>query len=38
LSFGSIKNKYNNPQYSAAKKIKIALLEMVRLINEKYPA
>jgi len=38
LSFGSIKNKYNNPQYSAAQKIKTALLEMVRLINEKYPA
>ncbi|MDB5024938.1 MAG: hypothetical protein JWP78_2693 [Mucilaginibacter sp.] len=38
LSFGSIKNKYNNPQYSAAKKIKTALLEMIRLINEKYLA
>ncbi|BAU55597.1 hypothetical protein [Mucilaginibacter gotjawali] len=38
LSFGSIKNKYNNPQYSAAQKIKIALLEVIRLINEQYPA
>jgi len=38
LSFGSIKNKYNNPQYSAAQKLKTALLEVVRLINEQYPA
>lgn len=38
LSLGSIKNKYNNPQYSAAQKLKAALLEVIRLINEQYPA
>lgn len=33
----SVKNKYNNPVYANAQKVKQALLAVIRMINEQFP-